>query len=99
MSGVRVVLANENVAYAGVLAFDGIVFEALGFADTTSYRMPIEVIDEVILDDEMFSVLSNPEKGDSYGIQQPVKPTGDEMVALQELATAVQGAIDGKGVA
>jgi hypothetical protein len=95
MSGVRVVLANENPAYAGVLAFDGQVFEILGFADTTSYRMPVEVIDEVILDDGMFSVLSNPEKGDSYGIQQPVKPSDEERTALQELADAVQGAAGG----
>ena len=91
----KVALANENPAYAGVLAFDGEVFEILGFADTTSYRMPIEVIDEVILDDDMFSVLSNPEKVDSYGIQQPVKPSDDERVALQQLADALQGAIDG----
>jgi len=93
----KVAVANENPAYAGVLAFDGEVFEILGFADTTSYRMPIEVIDEVILDDDMFSVLSNPEKGDSYGIQQPVKP-GDERVAPQQLADAVQGAIDGRRI-
>jgi hypothetical protein len=92
---VRVVLANENPAYAGVLAFDGQVFEVLGFADTTSYRMPVEVIDEVILDDDMFSVLSNPERGDSYGIQQPVKPSDDERVALQELAGAIEGATGG----
>jgi methyl coenzyme M reductase gamma subunit len=78
-----------------VLAFDGQVFEILGFADTTSYRMPVEVIDEVILDDDMFSVLSNPEKGDSYGIQQPVKPSDEERTALQELADAVQGAAGG----
>ena len=99
MSSLKVVLANENPAYAGVLGFDGEVFEVLGFADTTSYRMPIEVIDEVILEDGLFSVLNNPAKGDSYGIQQPVKPSDDQMVALQELATAVQGAIDGKAVA
>ena len=92
MSAARVVLTNENPAYAGVLAFDGQVFEILGFADTTSYRMPIEVIDEVILEDGMFSVLSNPVKGDSYGIQQPVKPSDEERVALQELADAIQGA-------
>ena len=91
------VLSNENPAYAGVLAFDGEVFEILGFADTTSYRMPIEVVDQVIVDDDMFSVLSNPEKGDSYGIQQPVKPDDGERVALQELANAIQGAIDGQG--
>ena len=47
MSDDRVALANENVAYAGVVSFDGEVFEALGFADTTAYRMPIELIDEV----------------------------------------------------
>jgi hypothetical protein len=43
---VRVSLANENVAYAGVVSFDGEVFEALGFADTTTYRMPIEPSDD-----------------------------------------------------
>lgn len=95
MSVSRVILANENPAYAGVLAFDGQVFEVLGFADTTSYRMPIEVIDEVILDDDMFSVLSNPGKGDSYGIQQPVKPSEQERAALQELAGAIEGAAGG----
>ena len=32
-----------------MVSFDGEVFEALGFADTTAYRMPIELIDEVEL--------------------------------------------------
>jgi hypothetical protein len=95
----RVSLANENVAYAGVLSFDGEVFEALGFADTTAYRMPIELIDEVELDGDYLSVLSNPAKGDSYGIQLPIKPSDDETVALHELVAAVQGAIDSKATA
>ena len=97
MSGVRVVLANENVAYAGVVSFDGQVFEALGFADTAAYRMPIELIDEVELDGNYLNVLSNPAKGDSYGIQLPIKPSDDEMVALQELAGAMQSAIEERG--
>jgi hypothetical protein len=92
MSKVKVVLANENVAYAGVLSFDGEVFEALGFADTTVYRMPVELIDEVEVSDREFNVFSNPEKGDSYGIQLAIKPSDDERVALQELADAVQAA-------
>ena len=96
MSGVRVSLANENVAYAGVLSFDGEVFEALGFADTTAYRMPIELIDEVEFDGDYLNVLSNPAKGDSYGIQLPIKPSDDETVALQELVAAVQSGIDGR---
>jgi hypothetical protein len=96
MSAIRVSLANENVAYAGVVSFDGQVFEALGFADTTAYRMPIELIDEVELDGDFLNVLSNPAKGDSYGIQLPIKPSDDEMVALQELVGAVQSAIDGR---
>ena len=93
ISGVRVVLANENPAYAGVVSFDGEAIEALGFADTMSQRLPIEVIDEVQLEDGMLSVLSNPERGDSYGIQLPVKPNQGERAALQELADAIQGAI------
>ena len=96
MSGDRVALANENVAYAGVVSFDGEVFEALGFADTTAYRMPIELIDEVEVDGDYLNVLSNPAKGDSYGIQLPIKPSDDETVALQELVTALQSAIDAK---
>ena len=97
MSGVRVALASENVAYAGVVSFDGEVFEALGFADTTAYRMPIELIDQVEMDGDYLNVLSNPAKGDSYGIQLPIKPSDDETVALQELVTALQSAIDAKG--
>jgi hypothetical protein len=97
MSVVRVSLANENVAYAGVVSFDGLVFETLGFADTTAYRMPIELIDEVDLSDDFMNVLSNPAKGDSYGIQLPIKPSGDEMAALQELVATVQSAIDERG--
>ena len=93
----RVSLANENVAYAGVVSFDGQVFEALGFADTTAYRMPIELIDEVELDRNFLNVLSNPAKGDSYGIQLPIKPSDDETIALQELVAAVQSAIDERG--
>lgn len=96
MSQVRVNLANENVAYAGVVTFDGEVFEALGFADTTAYRMPIELIDEVELDGDYLNVLSNPAKGDSYGIQLPIKPSDDETVALQGLVAAMQSAIDTK---
>ena len=88
MSGVRVVLADENVAYAGVVSFDGQVFEALGFADTTAYRMPIELIDEVELDGNYLNVFSNPAKGDSYGIQLPIKPSDEEMTALQDLVAA-----------
>jgi hypothetical protein len=97
MSRVRVFLANENPAYAGVVSFDGEVFEALGFADTTVYRMPIELVDEVELDGDYLNVLSNPAKGDSYGIQLPIKPSDEETAALQELVAAVQSAIDGKG--
>ncbi len=97
MSGVRVVLANENVAYAGVVSFDGQVFEALGFADTTAYRMPIELIDEVELDGNYLNVFSNPAKGDSYGIQLPIKPSDEEMTALQDLVAAIQSAIDERG--
>jgi hypothetical protein len=43
MSVARVSLSHENVGYAGVIAFDGDVLEILGFADTASHRMPIEV--------------------------------------------------------
>jgi hypothetical protein len=93
----RVFMANENPAYAGVVSFDGEVFEALGFADTTVYRMPIELIDEVELDGDYLNVLSNPVRGDSYGIQLPIKPSEDEAAALQELDAAVQSAIDAKG--
>jgi hypothetical protein len=93
----RVFMANENPAYAGVVSFDGEVFEALGFADTTVYRMPIELIDEVELDGDYLNVLSNPVRGDSYGIQLPIKPSEDEAAALQELVAAVQSAIDAKG--
>ncbi len=97
MSVARVSLTHENVAYAGVIAFDGEVLEILGFADTTSHRMPIELIDEVELSDRMFNAFSNPAKGDSYGIQLPIKPSDDEMVALQDLVAAVQSAIDERG--
>jgi len=97
VSQLRVSLASENVAYAGVVSFDDQVFEALGFADTTAYRMPIELIDEVELDGNFLSVLSKPAKGDSYGIQLPIKPSDDEMIALQELVATVQSAIDERG--
>ena len=97
MSEVKVVLANENVAYAGVISFDGEVVEVLGFAEIAAQRMPIELIDEVEFDGSMFNVFSNPEKGDSYGIQQPVKPSDEEKVALQELADAIQSAGRGGG--
>jgi hypothetical protein len=80
------------VAYAGVLSFDGEVFEALGFADTTAYRMPVELIDEVELSDRELNVFSNPGKGDSYGIQLAINPSSDERAALQELADAIQAA-------
>jgi hypothetical protein len=97
MSGVRVVLANENVAYAGVVSFDGEVLEILGFADTTSHRMPIELIDEVELSDREFNAFSNPAKGDSYGIQLAIKPSDDEVQALRGLVDAVRAAIDQRG--
>ena len=96
MSGVRVVLANANPAYAGVVSFDGEVVEAIGFADTVGQRIPIEIVDEVQLEDSMLHVLSNPEKGDSYGIELPIKPSDDEMVAVQELADSIQEAVEGR---
>ena len=97
MSQVRVNLANENVAYAGVVTFDGDVLEILGFADTTSHRMPVELIDEVELSDREFNAFSNPAKGDSYGIQLAIKPSDDERVALHELADTIQSSIDAGG--
>jgi hypothetical protein len=97
MSVTRVSLANENVSYAGVVSFDGEVLEILGFADTTSHRMPIELIDEIELNDRELNAFSNPAKGDSYGIQLAIKPSDSEMVALQDLVGAVQSAIDQRG--
>jgi len=97
MSGPRVVLANANPAYAGVVSFDGEVVEAVGFADTMSQRMPIEIVDEVELEDSMLHILSNPEKGDSYGIELPIKPSDEERAGLQELADAIQIAAGGAG--
>jgi hypothetical protein len=93
VSGVRVALANDNPAYAGVISFDGETVETLGFADTMSARMPIEIVDEVELEDSMLHVLSNPDQGDSYGIELPIKPSDQERAALQKLADAIQGAI------
>jgi hypothetical protein len=95
MSGVRVTLSHENVAYAGVIAFDGEVLEILGFADTTSHRMPVELIDEVEVSDREFNAFSNPAKGDSYGIQLAINATEDEVAALGELADAVRSASRG----
>jgi len=95
MSDLRVVLANENVAYAGVVSFDGEVLEILGFAETASHRMPIELVDEVEVSDREFNAFSNPAKGDSYGIQLAIDASDDEISALQELADAVRGASRG----
>jgi hypothetical protein len=94
---VRVSLSHENVAYAGVLSFDGEVVEVLGFADTVSHRMPVELIDEVELDDRQFNVFSNPQKGNSYGIQLPIDPSQEERASLEELAEAIRGASRGSG--
>jgi hypothetical protein len=95
MSGVRVTLTHENVAYAGVIAFDGEVLEILGFAETASHRMPVELIDEVEVSEREFNAFSNPAKGDSYGIQLAINASEDEVSALQELADAVRGAFRG----
>jgi hypothetical protein len=97
VSAIRVSLANENPAYAGVVSFDGQVVEAVGFADTMSQRLPIEIVDEVELEDSMLHVLSNPVKGDSYGIELPVKPSDEERAALQELADAILSAAGAGG--
>ena len=59
--------------------------------------MPIELIDEVELDGNYLNVFSNPAKGDSYGIQLPIKPSDEEMTALQDLVAAIQSAIDERG--
>jgi hypothetical protein len=92
---VRIVLNHENVAYAGVIAFDSEVVEILGFADTISHRMPVELIDEVELSDREFNVLSNPVKGDSYGIQLAIDASDDEVPALLELADSIRSAARG----
>ena len=42
-------------------------------------------------------MLSNPAKGDSYGIQLPLDPSDDEVPALQQLAAAMQAAIEERG--
>ena len=97
----RVVLAHENPAFAGVLAFDGETFEALGFAENVSRRLPVELIDEVnltlergMLKTPRLEVLNNPAKGNSYGVQLPLDPNDDEVPALQQLAEAMQAAIE-----
>jgi hypothetical protein len=95
MSVALVSLTHENVAYAGVIAFDGEVLEILGFADTASHRMPIELIDEVEVSAREFNAFSNPAKGDSYGIQLAIDASDDEMPALQELPDAVRSASRG----
>jgi hypothetical protein len=95
MSVARVSLTHENVAYAGVIAFDGEVLEILGFADTASHRMPIELIDEVEVSAREFNAFSNPAKGDSYGIQLAIDASDDEISALEELADAVRNASRG----
>jgi hypothetical protein len=95
MSRVKVVLANENVAYAGVVSFDGEVLEILGFAETASHRMPIELVDEVEVSDREFNAFSNPAMGDSYGIQLAIDASEGEVSALQELADAVRSASRG----
>jgi hypothetical protein len=101
---IRVSLAHENPAFAGVLVFDGETFETFGFAENISRRLPIELIDEVgltldkgLLKTPMLTVLSKPAQGDSYGMQIPLEPSDGEVVALQELADAIQAAIDKKG--
>jgi hypothetical protein len=43
---IRISLAHENPAYAGVVSFDGAVAEAIGFADTVGQRLPIKPSDE-----------------------------------------------------
>jgi hypothetical protein len=95
MSVARVSLTHENVAYAGVIAFDGEVLEILGFAETASHRMPVELIDEVEVSAREFNAFSNPAKGDSYGIQLAINASDDEISALQELADAVRSASRG----
>jgi hypothetical protein len=104
MSTIRVSLAHENPGFAGVLVFDGQTFETLGFAENISRRLPVELIDEVNLTFEKgmlktprLEVLSNPAKDDSYGVQLPLDPSDDEVPALQQLADAMQAAIDGEG--
>ena len=72
---VRVVLRNENVAFAGV----NLTFE------------------KGMLKTPRLEVLSNPAKGDSYGIQLPLDPSDDEVPALQQLADAMQAAIEERG--
>ena len=52
------------------------------------------MIDEVILEDGSVLGAHNPAEGDSYGIQQPVKPSDDEGTSLQVLADAIQGSIE-----
>jgi hypothetical protein len=95
MSVACVSLTHENVAYAGVIAFDGEVLEILGFAETASHRMPVELIDEVEVSAREFNAFSNPAKGDSYGIQLAINASDDEISALQELADAVRSASRG----
>jgi hypothetical protein len=100
---IRVSLGHENPAFAGVLVFDGELFETFGFAENISRRLPIELIDEVglslekgMLKTPMLTVLSNPAKGDSYGVQLPLEPGDDEVAALQELVASIQNAIDAR---
>jgi hypothetical protein len=101
---IRVSLSHENPAFAGVLVFDGETFETFGFAENISHRLPIELIDEVglslekgMLKTPMLTVLSNPAKGDSYGVQLPIEPEEGDVPALQELVAVIQKAIDDRG--
>jgi hypothetical protein len=101
---IRVSLNHENTAFRGVLVFDGERFQTLGFAENISRTLPVELINEVslsldkgILKIPMLEVLSNPAKGESYGIQMPLDPSDDEVPALQQLVDTMQAAIDERG--
>jgi hypothetical protein len=60
-------------------------------------RVALANENEVEADGDYLNVLSNPAKGDSYGIQLPIKPSDDDTVVLQELVAALQSAIDARG--
>jgi hypothetical protein len=98
---IKVELAHENAVYAGLLSFDGEIFEAFGFNERQSTRMPIDLIEEVTLGLKK-GMLTDPNlsvhgRGGSLGWSANLHPSEAEVAALQEFVDAMNAALEDRG--
>jgi hypothetical protein len=97
MSLLMATVTHKQPTMSGTFTFDGKVFEAFGFNELHSVRIPIELIESVELSLEKGMVkqphLEIAARGGCLGLTQGFEADDTEVSQLQDLVEAVRRAI------